>query len=386
MNITSDWHIHTRNSCDSACLTVSDLISEAAQSGIHDFGITDHLHTPYNLPDIARARDEFLANDPSPHFHFGVEASCMSQWEIDEIAANKYKDPVYGLRSGGKPGCYLDDIIYDAQWGAKPGCALALGITAENIAQFGIEYVIGGTHWPLFVPLAVETLIPDYHRQNMFLASHPLVDIIAHPWWGLDGLGMEETWDFGLVPKSMHDEFAAAVLEHNKVVEINIGAGMLFRNGKEQTQYLEFLAQLKMQGVHFSIASDCHGVHYDVTEMFERASKMLARVGIADDFWCLPPRTDRGTQNHRMQATLNSAPDPQRSSARCAPRNGRLSFAPRLGSSALRASEPTDGAAYSPDNRRNAVVRLRRAHPAVGCEKESKHENICFKETEYPRR
>lgn len=295
MKITSDWHIHTRNSCDSACLTVSDLISEAAQCGIRDFGITDHVHAPYNLPDIARARDEFLANDPSPHFHFGVEASCMSQWEIDEIAANKnkYKDPVYGLRSGGKPGHYLDDIIYDAEWGPGPGCALALGITEEYIAKFGIEYVIGGTHWPLFVPLEVEALIREYHRQNMFLASHPLVDIIAHPWWGPNGIKMEGTWDFCRVPRFLHDEFAAAVVEHGKVVEINVGAGMLFRNGEKQTQYLEFLAELRMQGVRFSIASDCHHVHYDVTEMFEKVGKMLESVGITDeDIWRLPPRKD----------------------------------------------------------------------------------------------
>ena len=76
MNITSDWHIHSRNSCDAACMLISDLIPEAETRGIRDYGVTDHIHTPYNLPDIAGSYHEFWSNDPSPHFHFGVEASC----------------------------------------------------------------------------------------------------------------------------------------------------------------------------------------------------------------------------------------------------------------------------------------------------------------------
>ena len=86
MNITSDWHIHSRNSCDAACMLISDLIPEAEARGIRDFGVTDHIHTPYNLPDIASSYHEFWSNHPSAHFHFGVEASCVSQWEIDEVA------------------------------------------------------------------------------------------------------------------------------------------------------------------------------------------------------------------------------------------------------------------------------------------------------------
>ena len=36
MNIVSDWHIHSRNSCDSACMTVADLVAEAERKGIAD--------------------------------------------------------------------------------------------------------------------------------------------------------------------------------------------------------------------------------------------------------------------------------------------------------------------------------------------------------------
>ena len=34
MAITKDWHIHTHCSCDSACMTFEDLVSEAKELGI----------------------------------------------------------------------------------------------------------------------------------------------------------------------------------------------------------------------------------------------------------------------------------------------------------------------------------------------------------------
>jgi hypothetical protein len=36
MKITSDWHIHSANSCDEAALSVRDLLSEAPAKGIRD--------------------------------------------------------------------------------------------------------------------------------------------------------------------------------------------------------------------------------------------------------------------------------------------------------------------------------------------------------------
>lgn len=288
MRITSDWHIHSRNSCDGACITVSDLVREADEKGILDFGLTDHLHTPYNLPDIAKSRKEFLFNDYSPHFHFGIEVSCVSQWEIDEIANGQYDNPVYGLRSGG-----------------QSGCALAIGISAEDIMKYHIEYVVGGTHWPMYVPMERGSVIQDYHRQNMFLATHPLVDIVAHPWWWMghwednNGNYPAEPWfdRFDAIPKSMHTEFAAAAVQHDTVVEINISANLLNPRYPQRfaRQYLEYLAELKSQGVCLCISSDCHSAHYDID--FRAAGEMLDSVGITDDFWRLPPRIDASTSS-----------------------------------------------------------------------------------------
>ena len=254
----------------------------ARKNGIRDFGLTDHLHTCHTLPDIAASRDEFLANEASPHFHFGVEASCMSQWELDQIATGNYGQPVYGLRSGG-----------------PAGGTLAVVLTAQDIQDYGIEYVVGGVHWPMYVPLEPQALIRDYHRQNMFLASHPLVDIVAHPWWwhgqwqDADGVYRSDPWfdDFAKIPLAMHEEFAVVMREHGKVVEINLQAMLLNHQYPDsfKRQYLNYLAGLKEQGVKLCTGSDCHDAHYTID--FERAAAMLDSVGIRDEeLWRLPPR------------------------------------------------------------------------------------------------
>ncbi len=279
--INSDWHIHSRNSCDSACMTVSDLIAEAEQSGIVDFGLTDHVHTPFNLPDLALSRAEFISNIPSPHFHFGVEVSCVSKWEIEEVASGRHENPVYGVRSGG-----------------RPGCEFAIGLTEEDIREHGVEYVVGGTHWPMYVPLEREAVIRDYHRQNMFLALHPLIDIVAHPWWWMghwkdaNGSYPAEPWfdNFKVIPKSMHDEFAAAAAENGTAVEINISANLMNPNYPESFphQYLEYLAFLQSRKVKLSIGSDCHKQHYYEID-FAKAGDMVSKAGIKNDFWQLAP-------------------------------------------------------------------------------------------------
>ncbi|MBN1349941.1 PHP domain-containing protein [candidate division KSB1 bacterium] len=53
MPIITDFHLHTHDSCDEASLEIPDLIEGAKAKGIASFGITDHLHTSLNLPDIA---------------------------------------------------------------------------------------------------------------------------------------------------------------------------------------------------------------------------------------------------------------------------------------------------------------------------------------------
>ena len=292
MNITSDWHIHSRNSCDGACMAVADLICGAEKKGVLDFGLTDHVHTPYNFPDIDNSRKEYLAIHPSPRFHFGVEVSCVSQWELDQIASGRYEDPVYGLRSGG-----------------PVGGSLAIGMNREDVERYEIEYLVGGTHWPMYAPLERESVIRDYHRQNIFLATHPLIDIVAHPWWWMghwaddDGNFTAEPWfdDFGAIPGSMHDEFAAAAVDHGTLVEINLSANLLNPHYPKHfvRQYLDYLAELKSRGVRLCVGSDCHSARYEID--FETTSLMLESVGIDGvDLWSFPPRGGGESSSHRL--------------------------------------------------------------------------------------
>lgn len=274
MKITSDWHIHSRNSCDEASMKIQTLIRSAADRGIQNYGLTDHIHTPFNLPDLIASRREFLDSNPPPNLHFGVEVSSVSQWEIDEVSTGKYHKPVYGLRSGG-----------------PANSPLAIGLNEEDINTYGIEYVVGGTHWPMYVPIEREAIIRDYHRQNMFLAAHPLVDIVAHPWWwhghwrDSDGFYRAEPWldDFSRIPKDMHNEFASVAIQHDTVVEINISAMLLNPHYPDgfRKQYLEYLAELKLQGVRLSIGSDCHSSDYNID--FDTAASMLDSIGIKDE-------------------------------------------------------------------------------------------------------
>lgn len=281
MKITSDWHIHSQNSCDGACMTVKELIARAEEIGIKDFGLTDHIHTPYNLPDLVNSRKEWEKSHSGRNFHFGVEVSCVSRWEINEIALGKHDAPKYGVRTGG-----------------TAGGPLAIGLTAEDREKLGIEYVVAGVHWPMYVPIERKAVIRDYHRQNMFLACHPLVDIVAHPWWWMgywqnpDGSYTTGPWfdNFDCIPKSMHNEFSAAAREHGKVVEINLDAMLLTRQYPEhfKNQYLHYLAYIKSEGVKLSIGSDCHGAHYETD--FNNAGELLDRNGINDeDLWRLEP-------------------------------------------------------------------------------------------------
>ena len=291
--LTSDWHIHSRNSCDckESGLSLNALLASAESRGVTHLGITDHLHTQLNFPDIAASRSEFDSVKTDLSFHFGIEVSCVSRWELDEIASDsgKYSTHTYGIRQGG-----------------PANAELAIALTSADIERHQIEFVVGGAHWPIYCDtetLTREIAIRNYQRQNMFLATHPLVDIVAHPWWwmgkwqGTDGVYRTDPWfdDFNVIPKSMHDEFSDAVIKNGKVVEINLAAMVMSNQYTEKfkKQYCEYLAGLQANSVTLSIGSDTHGVD----ELFELApiERILEQAGIdCDKLWTFPQQEKRG--------------------------------------------------------------------------------------------
>jgi histidinol phosphatase-like PHP family hydrolase len=139
-------------------------------------------------------------------------------------------------------------------------------------------------------------IVRDYHRQNMFLAQDPRVDVIAHPWWwrtkftGACKVPVPFRWldDFSIIPRSMHDEFGAAAREHGKLVEIN-ASNMTTENYSPRwhEQYTEYLVGLKEAGCRFAMGSDSHSPDYR-----PRPQDMVALLEAAgfteDDFWAGP--------------------------------------------------------------------------------------------------
>ena len=251
--VDSDWHNHSRHSpCGAPDATLAGIARRQADAGGREWGVTDHLHCRLNIPALEASRREFDALRPVPGAHFGVEVSCLRQWDLRQNDAKGDEGRIYGVQVDGPEGPLTTFIPDDVRQRLK------------------IEYVIGGAHWPLGAPLEREAMIRSYHRQNMFLAEHPRVDIVAHPWWWMgawqndDGSYTTLPWldDFGVVPRSMHLEFAAATIQSGSAVEIN--ATMLLSReypASFRRQYREYLAMLKEAGVTFAIGSDSHDTH-----------------------------------------------------------------------------------------------------------------------------
>lgn len=295
MQPTCDWHIHTHHSCDCPQpegATLAKVCAQIEAAGITHYGISDHLHTAFNVPEIEASRAEFDTLPPSPNRYFGVEVSMLREYDIVSNAIADTPTP-WG------------------KWPAGPEGPLAVYLPDELIERMRFDYVIGGAHWPLGVPEPLDPMavIRDYHRQNMFLAAHPRVDIVAHPWWWMgaweDANGSYTTYpwldDFTRIPLSMHDEFAAALKQYNKAVEINAGA-CLVNPGYPSTfrgQYLDYLAYLKAQGVRFSLGTDSHG-WYDpgigYSPCLGEVAAELEALGLTDEgLWY--PQTCRKKRN-----------------------------------------------------------------------------------------
>ena len=261
MKIRQNLHIHSVHSCDSAAATLNDIQREMTECGMAEYGVSDHLHTAFNLCDIASCRNDFDAYPRPPQFHFGAEITCMAKWECDKIAAGDFKrvgdDPVYGLRYAELP---------------QETPELAIGLTEEDVRRYGIEYVIGGVHWPTIGTDDPDSLYEDHFRQMLFLVRHPLVNILAHPWDEIEiALGGRHVYRpdwkpvpdaFMGIPERMNEQLRDELLKHGKCVEINLG---LFQNPyhseASRRRYWKILEDWRDAGVRFTFGTDLHAAH-----------------------------------------------------------------------------------------------------------------------------
>jgi len=278
MRVHMDWHVHSRHSpCGKPEATLAKILREARAAGITSLGVTDHLFGPLTEPAIRAARAEYDALPEKEGFLFGIEASCLRRHDVAEAARLGAAANIWGLQRGGA----ADDD-------------LTVYLPGDLVAEVRPAYVIGGAHGPLGAPLERDAVIRQYHRQNVFLACHPAVDVVAHPWWwqgaweDADGMYRTLPWfdDFSAIPRSMHDELAAAAKEHSTAIEINAGAVFVnpaYTDGFKH-QYLEYLAYLRDAGVTFSVASDSHHPGYDAR--LGRIERELDLLGLTEgELW-----------------------------------------------------------------------------------------------------
>ncbi|MBE6695981.1 MAG: PHP domain-containing protein [Ruminococcaceae bacterium] len=285
MAIKSDWHIHTHCSCDSACLTFEDLIKDARELGITDFGVSDHYHTSLQTHDIELSRAEYesaleMHPELKGHFHFGVEATVVSEWEIDRI------------KRGVKENLTSCGVLV----GGPEVASIAFDFDDAFIEKYKIDYVVAAMHWPKYGNADTDSLIKEYHRQYMFCATNPHSTILAHYLWWDEGL-YSYFWkktdfknpflDFSVITESMRDELKCALKENNVAFELN--PCMFFKNMPQAfaDAYLGWASDLQRDGVVLSFGSDCHKAHITNTD-YGKIDKIFAHYGIdSDKFFCL---------------------------------------------------------------------------------------------------
>lgn len=279
MKIRQNLHIHSQHSCDSACANLNDIQNEMLSIGMTEFGLSDHLHTHYNLCDIQGARNDFLSSGRPKQFHFGIEVSAVSLWECEKIAAGDYQiihdDPVYGLRFNEGPS----------------GSPVCIGITEKEIKELGIEYVIGGVHWPLYSLPGRDSAYEDYFHQMMELIRNPQIDILAHPWGSIEHAAGDwfhhrdeahKDYDAILnIPEELNEKLVQALLEYNKCAELNLSV-MLTRPEKCCKYFWNLFSQWREAGVKFTIGSDQHSAHFNPI-MFKSSELLLDAYGFKEE-------------------------------------------------------------------------------------------------------
>lgn len=281
MNIfyESDWHIHSEASYD-ADLKVPDLIRIAKEKGIKQFGITDHVNYPFMVKHLERSRELYLANK-TEGFHFGVELTTTpkSQYDFALKHPADADDRKTWLRG------YIPPIF------KKDGIALSL--SDEELERCEVEYVVAGAHWSFSPIQSRKVTIKSYTEQQLFIAEQKCVDIIAHPWWIYMSVfvknGMQAgPWfdDFSIIPQSIHEEFAAAVLENKKMVELNTD---FFVSGSYtdyfKKQYAEYICMLHEKGIPITIGSDLHG---NYTAHHDEVRRYMEPLGFTKETFATP--------------------------------------------------------------------------------------------------
>jgi len=259
---------------------MAEIVATAGRAGIVEFGVTDHSGTIANDESLRAARAEFDSVEKPKGFHFGLEVAGLRQYDVRRNAEEWAKGRSHG-------------VLADE----GPEGELAIHLTGDLLEELGVEYTLGEAHWPLGCELTPDAVVRSYHRQYLFLAQHPLVSAVAHPWclmgpWKKkDGSRTPnfQLTDFDPVPKSMHDEFAASLVEHSTLMELP--GGLLLPPHKFYTTrfmelYRDYLVEMKERGVKFCFGSDSHGPGYRPRQ--EESEAVLTSLGFSEGDFASP--------------------------------------------------------------------------------------------------
>ncbi len=266
MIIRSDWHIHSSASYDSR-LPIEEIIENSRKFGFIKFGITDHVNLneesySQNLLDSVEVVKK--ARALGANAVLGVELTPIEKPLYDYLAKNGSQDG-YVAPSIGTP------------------YGIELGKTKEELLALGVRYVIGASHWRTDIPGAkrmdteLTPSVNEWYRQQLWLSCDERVTVLGHPWYNGKHLWYE---DFDVIPKSMKENIAAALLENKKYVECNShffihpSASEKFRH-----QYAEYIRWMFEMGIPVTYGSDSHNTYTDVHVPTE---KYLSEVGFVE--------------------------------------------------------------------------------------------------------
>lgn len=273
ITVRFDCHLHTNCSpCGQGRARLATVVPRLRAAGTQRWAVTDHLFTQQNEPALAASRRQFDTLEDNRDGVFGIEACVLR--EYDHRLTRFTRNP-YGYHPGGPEGpmqVYLPEALLE---------------------RLRVRYVIAGAHWPLGAKRDRMALVRNYHRQNMLLAVHPRVDVISHLWWWRTkyispcGLPWPLKWleDLSIIPQSMHDEFAAATIEHGTRIEINTSVFIKDKySARWYEQYLELMAAFRERGCRFALGSDSHSSAYRPRP--QQITARLERFGFrTEDFW-----------------------------------------------------------------------------------------------------
>lgn len=272
--VTMDWHIHSLASYDGT-QSYQEIVRNTRDGGIREFGITEHIDLPFAIYHLKFSRKMFLDNYVEG-MHFGVELSVYPRFQIEYIRSKKCD--VYPLLYAGMlpefvEGFGKEDPELVRRSREDPNLILA-DLTEEQIRENKVEYVNAGAHLICNGAFDRDSIIRHWHTQQMICATDDRVDVIAHPWtrpWSPQlhfeaerrgGLWpTENSWldDFGVIPESMHDEFASALIRNDKAAELNMNFFLSEAyTDKFRHQYAEYFRGLFEKGVRITTGSDYH--------------------------------------------------------------------------------------------------------------------------------